>query len=816
MLGVFMLAHLTFALRLLRKNPGYTLAVVVTLAIGIGANTTVFSFADSLLLRPPAFPEIGRLLAISGSVIQREAGGDHQPSGVAPADFNDWRQETTSFVAMAAWSGWMADLSGEGNPERLPGCLVTANFFATLGVRPERGTVFSADSNEPGAGNQVMLSHGLWQRRFGGDTNVVGQVIQIARSPYVVVGIMPDAAQYPPGVELWAPLTLDASAWAERESHYLRAVGRLKAGASASQALAELRTVAGRLAIEYPRSHGTRSVHVRPLREQLMLGDLAIVGLAGGATLFVLMLVCANVANLQLAHGLARRHELAIRAALGANRRRLIGQLLTESGMLGLVGGALGVLLASWAIQLVKARLATEFALPAASIETVTLNLRALGFTVGLSLLVGMLTGLVPALSAVQPDVINALKEGGRQATGDRRRQGLRRVLVVSEIAFALVLLTGAGIFLQAFLLAVRFEPGMELEGVVALQIMPAGEQYSARGHVLAFKEQAVQELAAIPGVKALAVADSLPVGHTRRQMVEPDRAGSPLTSGLAPVTCQSVGPGYFELLQIPLRGGRGFEESDGPTSLRVAVVSETLAKRVFPGVDPIGGRLRLAAPGVENPWLTVVGVVGDVKQDPWGSEPKALYLSVDQESPMTYAFLLRTASSPESLIPEVRKRMRALDPHQPLLSLDTLLESVRRGLGAIPMLAPILGALGLLALGLCALGIYSVMAQTVLARTPEIGVRLALGATQGTVFRLVLGGGLRLAGWGLGIGLPLALGLGWGLASQIFEVGAMVHLQLLLLGAVLFAIGSMALAACWLPARRAMRVDPMVALRSE
>jgi putative ABC transport system permease protein len=810
-----MLEDLRFAVRLVLKNPGYSLAVVATLAVGIGANTTVFSFADAFWSRSPAFPEIDRLLAISGNAVPGEAGGERQPAGVSPADYRDWQTEVSSLEQLAAWSLWLADLSGEGEPERIMACLVTANFFTTLGVRPEHGRLFSADANEPGAGNQVILSHGLWRRRFGGDTNIVGREIQLAREPYTVVGIMPDRIRYPQGVELWAPLTMRVADWSQRDSHHLRVVGRLKLGSTANQALAELRTVAGRLAVEYPQSHSTRTVSVRPLQTELALGDLALVGFAGGATMFVLMLVCANVANLQLARGLARRHELAIRAALGATRSRLVGQLVIESGLLGLVGGALGVLLASWAILLLKARLATEFGLPAENLEAVTLNLRALGFTAGLSLMAGMLTGLLPALAGAKPDVMSTLKEGGRQATGDRRRQVLRRALVSSEIAFALVLTTGAGLFLHAFLLGVRFEPGMEVDGVLTFEIMPAGQRYAGREQVLALKEVVFRELAAIPGVQSLAVADGPPIGPSRRQMLEHGR-GSQCPGGLFPATCQRVDHGYFDLLRIPLRMGRGFERTDGPESPRVAVVSEALARRAFAGGDPIGQRLRLVVPGEEGPAFTVVGVVGDVKRDPWGSEPKALYLCLNQEPPSTYSFLLKSTMGPEMLVPELRKRMQAIDPHQPLLGLETLQKRVRRGLGAIPLLAPILGALGLLALGLCALGIYGVMAQNVLARTPEIGIRLALGATRATVFRWVLRGGLKMAGWGLGTGLPVALGLSWILASQIFEVTAMAQLQMLLLGAVLLVIGTITVAACWLPARRAMRVDPMTALRRE
>jgi putative ABC transport system permease protein len=810
-----MFDDLKSAFRVWFKYPVHSLVVVLTLAIGIGATTTVYTFSQHLWTPAPDFREIHRLLAIYGTGAGREGGGGQSSGGISPADFRDWQMEVGGFEPLAAWTGWLADLSGEAAPERLSACLVTANFFATLGVRPAWGTFFSNGADEPGAEPEVMLSHGLWQRRFGGDTNIVGRSIQLTGTGHRVVGVLPERARYPQGAELWVPLKLGVEEWAERDRAYLRVLGRLKPGVTAGQAAAELRTVSERLAREYRQPGGIRAVQVRSVREELMFGQLAAAGFAGGVAMFVLLLVCANVASLQLALGLARRQEFAVRAALGADCRRLVRQLLTESCLLALVGGGLGILFAVWGIPLARARLAAEQLASVAGLDAVRLSLSGLGFTVGISLLAGMLTGLMPALATATADVMSTLKEGCRQATGDRRRQRLRRGLVVSEIVLALAMLTGACIFLHAFLLGLRFEPGMELEGTLALQIMPAGPRYATPEQVRGLKQQAMSELAAIPGVTQLAVADGLPLGPNRRQWVETDDGGRSEGEWL-PVTGHGVGADYFQVLRIPIRQGRGIELADGPASLRVAVVSESLARRAFGGLDAIGRRLRVVTANHQGPWLTVVGVVGDVKRDPWGSEPKAFYVALEQEPPLAYAFLLRTTLKPDTLISEVRRRMQGLDAQLPLLGLEPLEESVRRGLGVVPLLAPLLGGLGVLALGLCAVGIYGVMAYNVWAREPEIGIRLALGATRPAVFRLIMGGGLGLAAWGLGIGFPVAVGLSWVLVNQAFELAAGVRFQFLVLGGVLLAIAIISLAACWLPARRAMRIDPMTALRRE
>ncbi|MCL4176527.1 MAG: ABC transporter permease [Verrucomicrobia bacterium] len=570
-----MLDDLKFAFRVLFKYPVHSLVVVLTLAIGIGATTTVYSFAKHLWTPAPDFREIHRLLAIYGTGAGREGGSTQSPGGISPADFRDWQMEVGGFEPLAAWTGWLADLSGEAAPERLCACLVTANFFATLGVRPAWGTFFSNGADEPGAEPEVMLSHGLWQRRFGGDTNIVGRSIQLTGTGYRVVGVLPERARYPQGAELWVPLKLGVEEWAERDRAYLRVLGRLKPGVTAGQAAAELRTVSERLAREYRQPGGIRALQVRSVREELMFGQLAAAGFAGGVAMFVLLLVCANVASLQLALGLARRQEFAVRAALGADCRRLVRQLLTESCLLALVGGGLGMLFAVWGIPLARARLAAEQLASVAGLDAVRLSLSGLGFTVGISLLAGMLTGLMPALATATADVMS-------------------------------------------------------------------------------------------------------------------------------------------------------------------------------------------------------------------------------------------------TLISEVRRRMQGLDAQLPLLGLEPLEKSVRRGLGVVPLLAPLLGGLGVLALGLCAVGIYGVMAYNVWAREPEIGIRLALGATRPAVFRLIMGGGLGLAAWGLGIGFPVAVGLSWVLVNQAFELAAGVRFQFLVLGGVLLAIAIISLAACWLPARRAMRIDPMTALRRE
>jgi putative ABC transport system permease protein len=803
---------LKFALRLLAKNPVHSFTAMMTLALGIGANAAVFALADGLLLRVPDLPVLDRLFFAYGRQSLQGAARRQDQEAIAPADFRDWQSELRSFEQIAAWTGWMPDLTGTGEAERLSGSLVTPNFFSTLGVQPMLGRTFSPET-DPGA-REVILSHGLWVRRFGADTNLVGRTIELSQTTYLVAGILPATVQFPLGTDLWTPLTLNPGDWAVRDRFYLYVVGRLNADVRPRQAAAELRTLAARIASDYPNSHAQRSAELRALRDQLLQGNLGLLAFTGGTTFFVLMLVCANVANLQLARGLSRRHEFAVRAALGASRRRILRQLLTESTLLGLLGGALGILCAIWAVQWLKSDLLAH--LPPADLAAVTLSWKGIAFTFGLALLAGVGTGLAPSLATAQFNLMAALKEGARNFTGDRGRQRMRRILVVAQIALAMILMTGAGIFLHALREGLRFAPGYEIDGIVSFQMTPARQRYPDWKQVTLFKDQLLQELAAIPGVLQVAAAETPPLGPARRLMIEAEPAPGVHVSGPVSVQAQAVDPAYFPLLRVPVLGGRGFEESDLASGPAVTVLSETLARRLFPAADAIGRRVRPLNESAATPWLIVVGVVPDLQRDPWGSEPKTLYLPLEQDQPFSLAFLLRTGIQPESVMSAVRDRVRSIDSNQPMLGLNTLRETVRQGLGAVPVLAPVLGGLGLLALGLCALGVYGVVAQNVIARTPEIGVRIAMGATPKAIFRLVLGGGMGLALWGLALGLPMALGLSWLLASQMFELGGLVRLQLVLWTGLLTLIMGAAALACWLPARRAMQTDPIQALRAE
>jgi putative ABC transport system permease protein len=628
---------------------------------------------------------------------------------------------------------------------------------------------------------------------------------------------MPEQATYPPGAELWAPLTWNTSDWASHDSNLLHVIGRLHPNESRQRALAELRTLTGNQVPDLPREPAKNTLVARPLREEIMLGDLVMLGFAGGVAGFVLLLVCANVANLQLTHGLARRHELAVRAALGAGRRRLFGQMLAESLMLGLLGGGLGLLLAMWAIPLVKLHLSTELGLPPDQLEAVSLSHRALGFTTALSLLVGIVTGLFPAWSVSRSDLINTLKEGGRQTAGDHRGQRFRRGLVITQIALAVGLLTGAGVFLHAFQLGVRFEPGMDLDRVLAFQVHPSGPLYAHPGQRQDFQARSLEILAAIPGVETVAVADGLPVGSPpRRTLVElePDAEGT-RTAAIS-VSRHGVDAHYFETLGIPLRRGRGFTATDRVEAPQVAIVSETFAKSLPEGINPVGLRLRLLNEGEDPQSVTIVGLVADVQGDPWSWAPRDIYLPLPPGHAGNQAFLLRTMLTPDSLKAAVRNGLRELNPLLPVPGLESLRTVVRRGMGAIPMLAPLLGALVVLGLGLSGLGVYGVIAQNVAARTSEIGIRLALGSSRFAVFRLVLVHGLRMTLWGLAIGLPLAFLLAWGIGSQVLDRVSAPHIAFGIVGATLVAITLAAGLACWFPARQAMRLDPLQALRSE
>ncbi|MBV8856417.1 MAG: ABC transporter permease [Acidobacteria bacterium] len=805
-----LLQDLRFGARMLWKRPGFTAVAVLTLALGIGANTAIFSLVNAVLLKPLPFPEPERLV-----MLWEDATRIGFPQNTpAPANFVDWKTQTKSFEAVAALSFESFNLTGYGEPQRLNGNGVSAELFPLLGVRPALGRGFTAEEEKPGSDNVVILSHGLWLETFGGDEGVVGRDILLNGDKYTVVGVMPRGFQFlDPNVRAWIPLLLSPEDWANRGAHYLTVVGRLKRGVSVEQSDADLKAVTARIAHDHPEEAGDLSAYVLPLREQVS-GQLRrpllilIVAVA-----FVLLIACANVAGLLLARSAARRKEIAVRAALGASRWRVVRQLLTESALLSAAGAAAGLLVAVWSFAFLRQLVPPSLAASA----PLEVDGRALVFTLAVSLLTATLFGLAPALQASKAGPADALKQGGgRGAVGGGK--SLRGAFVVAEVALALVLLVGAALLIQS-LQKLRGQYALASpEQVLTLRTVLPQNRYREHTQREAFYDAVLGRVRALPGVVSAGYTTAVPLawkGGTSGFVVE----GRALEPGLGyDAIHRQVTAGYLESLGLPLKAGRYFEETDGPQGQPVAVINEAMARAYFPGGRVLGERFKVGGPDADHPWVTVVGVVGDLRQ--MGIEAPAkpeFYLPYKQVNYYPWFapahLVVRASVEPTSLVVAVRREVYAVDPEQPVANVQTMEEilgeeSSQRRVG-MTLLASFAG----LALLLASLGIYGVLSFFVAQHTQEIGVRLALGARPRSILTLVLGKGMRLALLGLGLGLAGALLLTRLIESQLFGVSASDPVTYAGLALLLAAV---ALLACYLPARRATKVDPMVALRYE
>jgi putative ABC transport system permease protein len=801
---------LKYAARTLRKNPGFAVVAMLALALGVGANTVIFSVINAVLLRPLAYEDSDRLVMIWGS--KTEVGRE----AASLPDFADWREQSRSFESMAAATRKGFILTGGQEPERLIGAAVSADFFSMFRVRPVLGRGVLPEEDRPGGAKVVVLSQGLWQRHFGSDPGVVGKQLTLNGTNYSVVGIAPAQLQLPSRAELWVPLAMDP-AQANRRDDFLFVAARLKSGASLEQARAEMLTITARLEQQYPASNTGWRADVVPLQEQIVgnMRPVLLVLLAGVG--LVLLIACTNVANLLLARASTRERELAIRAALGAGRLRLARQLVTEAVLLSLLGGALGVLLAYWG---------TDFLLRMSPqdiprIREVHVDLRVLGFAGLLSLVTGLLFGSVPAWQATKPNLDESLKEGGRSSTAGRERHRLRQLLVVAEVAFSLLLLVAAGLMIRSLRGLVNLDAGFQRENLLTLQMSLSPGKYSGDRQLANFYGQLLERVRALPGVVSATTVAPLPLSGGA-DFLAFAVAGRPAP---APGTMQDartlfVGERYAETMGIPLLSGRTLQEQDisggAPGAALGApsgvMISQTLARRYFREQDPVGQRITIGDP--QDPkaqWLTIVGVLADVKYEAEETDIyPALYLPQPQSG---MALVVRTATSPLDMAATVRAAIRQLDGDLPVYNIRTM-EQVLSGVLAqrrFTMLA--LGIFALAALGLAAVGVYGVISYSVSQRTHEIGVRLALGARPRDVLLLVVGSGLRLTAVGIGLGLMAGLGLTRFLASLLFGVSARDPLTFAGVASLLAVV---ALVACYLPARRAMRVDPIVALRYE
>jgi putative ABC transport system permease protein len=729
--------------------------------------------------------------------------------GISFPNFLDWRTRNHVFEDIATYQGANFSLTGAGEPEQLRGARVSHGLFEILRVLPLNGQTFTADEDRPDQNGVVLLGHGLWQSRFGSDPNIVGRQVLLNNRSHIVKGVMPPGFKFPEIAELWVPLALDTKLWT-RNDHGLGGVARLKDGISFSQAQAEMDVIARQIEEENPVTNEGLGVGVTNMHTALA-GDYreGLLILLGVVT-FVLLVACANVANLMLARAIGRQKEVAVRAALGASRWRIVRQLLTESLLLGAAGGALGLLLARWGLDLLLA--AIPFKLP--FWMNFGLDLRVLGFTLVVSLLTGLIFGIAPALQASHSDLNETLKEGGRSAAGVGRNRS-RNVLVVVEIALSLVLLVGAGLMMASFLRLQQVDPGLNPKGVLTMGVALPQAKYREPEQRSQFFRQLIENVRALPGVEAAAATSNLPLtgGRWGRSLTV---EGYPILSvGQAPMIQHTVVmPGYFTALGIPVLQGRDFSETDGVNAPKVTIIDERLAREYWPNVSPLGKRIRFGPPEDNEPWHTVVGVVGAVRHSRLDVDTdKIVYLPHLQIPVNGLALVVRAAANPESLAGPVRSKVREIDPDLPVVKVITMEDVVGQSVWQPRLYSILFGIFAVVALLLATVGIYGVMSYTVTTRTREFGVRMALGAQSGDLLRLIMGQGMRLAFLGIVIGLLGAFALTRLLKNLLFEVTATDPLTFALITALLTLV---VLAACWLPARRATKVDPLVALRYE
>jgi putative ABC transport system permease protein len=796
-----------YGLRMLWKNPGFTFVAAFTLALGIGANTAIFSVVNAVVLRPLPFPDAERLVWFDGV---NPARGITESSLSLP-DYLDWQSQADTFQSMTAFVQGGAILSGEdAEPERVPRGVVTASFFPTVGVNPALGRALLPEDELPGSEPVAVLSHELWQRRFGANPNVAGGKFSLSGRTVTVVGVMPAGFDYPARAQLWSPLKTDADD-RRRDNRYLQVLARLKPEATRAEAQTQIDALSARFAQQYPETNGGQSAKLTGLQEWTTRGVRTSLLLLFGAVGFVLLIACANVANLLLARGAARRKEIALRTALGAGRPRIIRQLLTESLLLAFVGGAAGLILSLFLTDLLIALSPADVP----RLNEIKLDARVLAFTAGVVSLVGLLFGLAPAWQASKTDLNEVLKDGGRSSTEGRGRNRLRAMLVVAEMALSLLLLVGAGLLVKSFVLLREVNSGFDPVNVLTMRVSLPGARYAEPQQRAAFFSELTERVRALPGVEAAGATLSLPLGGSNfsvgRSFV---REGRPLVSAESLDTDYFVAtPDYFKTMRIPVKAGRAFAEQDRAESPPVVVVNESLARQVFPGEDPVGKRLTVWRD--EKFAREIVGVVGDVKSSRLDAQTNSqIYVPYAQDAGWgALTLAVRTTVEPETLTAGVRGAVLSIDKHQPVHDIKTMDDVLTASVANNRLVVLLFGLFALFALLLATVGIYGVMSYSVAQRTHEIGIRMALGAQQADVLRLIFKQGLALTLAGVGLGLVGSFALSRLLSSLLFGVSPTDPVTF---GGLSLLLAGVALLACYVPTRRAMKVDPMVALRSE
>ena len=809
-----------YGLRMLAKSPGFAAVAILTLALGTGATTTIFSVVNAVLLQPLPFPEPDRLVSAVGIDTRNNEHG--RP--LSYPDFADLRKQTRTLESLAAFTDADFTLTGAGEPLHIAGETVSADLFTVLRATPELGRAFTSTEDQPGT-RVVILSHSLWKSRFGADANIAGKPIRLDGQMYTVVGVMPADFQFPLDSApraLWVTtaglMTITPGAPSDdkplseqRGAHFLTTIGRLQPGVTLQQADLDTAAIATGLEKQFPDTDGHLSMGLRPQIDALV-GDIRpVLLMVLGAVAFLLLIACANTANLLLARAATRQREMAIRVSMGAGRVRVLRQLLTESVLLSLAGGALGLLIALWGTKL----FATLEIVQIPRLKSATVDLRVLGFTLAVSLLTGVTSGLAPAMHALRFDLFPSLKEGGRNATEGKSHSRLRSLLVIFEVSLSVVLLIGASLLLESMIHIVRQSPGFDPHGLLSFNINLPDVRYGKPEKSILFYQQLLERLRSVPGVKNASAVLPLPLSEDNiRTTFEIE--GRPVAKSDEPRTYfRSIGPDYFQTMHIPLVAGREFSARDARDGVQVVIVNQTFAHKFFPNENPIGKHIK---PGISDngpeKMREIVGVVGDVKHRTlWRDPDPESYVPYDQAAIGGLAVVLRTDASPASLLPAVREQVRAMDPELPVYAPKTLDDYVSASIADRKFISILCGVFAGVGLLLAVVGLFGVMSYTVAQRTHELGVRVAVGAKKLDILQLILRQGMAMTFAGIAIGLVGTFGISRVLTSQLFGIKPTDPLTFI---GVAVLLAGVALAACYLPAHRATRVDPMVALRYE
>jgi len=817
-----LLQDIRYCVRSLVKTPGFTAVAVIVLALGIGANTAIFTVVNAVLLRPLPYPGSDQLVMLWETNPRFQIGVDTLP--VTHGNFMDWREQNSVFEYVSALGVGRWNLTGSGEPERISGASVSPNFFRLMGTETKLGRAFRDDEEKPGAGKVVVISHALWQRRFAGEPGVIGKTMTLDGESYTVIGVAPVGFQFPRAKEmpyfvgvatqtdLWRPMTLgDDFVNKKRANHQLCVMAKLNPSVTREQAQTEMTAIAERLEQSYPDSNQGIGVKVVPLNEQVVGNVRVALLVLMGAVALVLLIACANVANLLLARSSARQKEIAIRTALGASRGRIVRQLLTEALLLSMTAAAAGTLLSLWGI---KAMLSlSRENLPRA--YEISVDVRVLGFTVAIALLTSVLFGLTPALQASKINLSESLKEGSRGLSGGQRSNHVRSALVIAEVALSLVLLIGAGLMIKSLTGLLKVDPGFKPDNTLTMHIALLGSKYPSANQQIAFFQDVTHRVETLPGVESVGLISSAPLSggvYAGGFSIEGRVATSEADDLVA--DRRMISPEYFNALGIPLLKGRGFSDRDDQASPGVVIVSESWARRFLANEDPIDKRIKLGGRDSTRPWLSIVGIAGDVRDTALESDARpCVYIPYPQFPSSGMTLVVRATFDPNLLISGIRDEVWAVDKDQPVTEVKTMDQYVADSVSPRRFNVLLLAIFASLALGLASVGIYGVMAYSVTQRIHEIGIRVALGAQSSHVMKLVVGRGMALVVVGVAIGLAGALALTRVMTSLLYGVSATDPMTFAVVPAVLVAV---ALLASYIPARRATKVDPMIALRCE